>query len=466
MTFSRPHPIRKRHQRARLKHIQGNILEPYKYRRAVYVWLAFADGEALRAWLGTMARPGRVTTAERWRTKPPHALNVALTTEGVARLDLDSGLHATFAQEFRAGMESRAAVLGDVGPSAPEHWNVCRGADVLVSLHGDEAAALHAVADGLGATELERLDAGVLERPADQDDAREHFGFTDGFSQPSFRGFASKYGQPATNGVPLRGGRWRPLALGELVLGYVDEDWVYPEMPGGGLGPDSTYMVWRKLEQDVAAFRAWTLGAAQDDPEEALRIQAKIVGRWHDGTPLVRSPDRPVPEHKDDAGWLNDFRYGDDMAGVACPIGAHVRRANPRDGLPFQHKLTYRQRIVRRGVPYGPELPADPTPAERDAERGLVFVCLNANLSRQFEVVQGEWLADGRAFDLSHHKDPLVGGPQEDGVFVIPSRPGTPPKLLRPLPSFVTTRGGAYLWVPSLPALRLLATGKERRDLR
>ena len=43
--------------------------------------------------------------------------------------------------------------------------------------------------------------------------------------------------------------------------------------------------------------------------------------------------------------------------GMACPIGAHVRRANPRDhdGF-FDGKLSDRHRIIRRGRAYGPAL--------------------------------------------------------------------------------------------------------------
>jgi Dyp-type peroxidase family len=260
---------------------------------------------------------------------------------------------------------------------------------------------------------------------------------------------------------------WRRLALGELVLGYVDEDLVYPEMPVGVLGPDSTYMVWRKLRQDVAAFRAWTLGAAGGDEAGAEKVRAQIVGRWPDGTPLVGHPDGPDRAVAADAEKRNDVRYRPDPLGAVCPLGAHVRRANPRDGLPFGHKLTFRHRIVRRGMPYGPELSKDPKPIEQDIDRGLVFVCFNANISRQYEVVQGEWLSDGRAFDLTHDRDPLTGGPQDDGKFVLHGRPAhngrpaTPPKVLAPLPEFVSTCGGEYLWVPSVPALRALGAGTE-----
>jgi Dyp-type peroxidase family len=468
------HPLRARTQRPRLDAIQGNVLQGYSYTKhplAAYVWLRFAGADAGRRWLALVADD--VTTAARWERPPAATRNVALTADGLRALGVAEELLSTFSQEFLAGMRDRAEdPLGDVGPSAPQTWPAPFDGQPLHALltiyAGDEAALAELVADAPadGVEVVHVMRAGMLS-PRDGDPAREHFGFTDGFSQPSFRGVRYADRQPKGNGVPLRFGRWRRLALGELVLGYVDEDLVYPEMPGGALGPDSTYMVWRRLHQDVAAFRAWTLGAAGGDARGAAKVRAQIVGRWTDGTPLGSHPDGPDRAVSLDPERRNGVRYRSDAHGSGCPLGAHVRRANPRDGLPFGHKLTFRHRIMRRGMPYGPELSHDPTPAEQEAERGLVFVCLNANISRQYEVVQGEWLSDGRAFDLGADRDPLTGGPQEDGKFVLHGRPArnsepaTPPKVLAPLPQFVSTRGGEYLWVPSIPALRALGAGTE-----
>jgi len=472
------HPLRARLQRPRLDAIQGNVLQGYRYRRAAYVWLRFADADAGRRWLATLD----VTSAEEWDDKPAFARNVALTAAGLEALGVAPELMATFSDEFLDGMRERARrPLGDVGDSAPEKWphpfDGKQPLHALLSLFAatdDVLSELVRDADGEDVENVYELRAGVLDPMPGRDPAREHFGFTDGFSQPSFRRVKYVTRQPKGNGVPLRFGRWRRLALGELVLGYVDEDLVYPEMPAGVLGPDSTYMVWRRLRQDVAAFRAWTLGAANGDRAGAEKVRAQIVGRWPNGTPLATHPDGSDEKSCTDAKRLNAVRYKPDPYGSACPLGAHVRRANPRDGMAFGHKLTYRHRIVRRGMPYGPELSDDPSPAEQDADRGLVFVCLNANISRQYEVVQGEWLSSGRAFDLGADRDPLTGGPQDDGKFVIHGkpaarpgpgrepRPATPPKLLAPLPEFVRTLGGEYLWVPSVPALTALGAGTER----
>lgn len=467
--MTRIHPLRARTQKPRLEAIQGNVLKGYTLPAAAYVWLQFRDAQAGRRWLAALD----VTTAAPWDEKPAVTRNVALTADGLRALGVADKLLATFSEEFLAGMRVRARrPLGDVGPSDPDNWPAPfdgRPLHALLTLYArDEAMLRELIADvpADGVTVVDASYAGLLPEQ-DGDPTREHFGFTDGFSQPSFRNVRYAGKQPSGNGVPLRFGRWRRMALGELVLGYVDEDLVYPEMPGGVLGPDSTYMVWRRLQQDVAAFRAWTLGAAEGDPARAAKVRAQIVGRWPDGTPLAGHPDGPDRAVSLDPERRNDVRYRPDPHGSACPLGAHVRRANPRDGLPFGHKLTFRHRIVRRGMPYGPELARDPTPEAQEIERGLVFVCLNANISRQYEVVQGEWLSDGRTFDLDHDRDPLTGGPQDDGKLVLHGRPArngkpaTPPTVLAPLPRFVWTRGGEYLWVPSVPALKALAAGTE-----
>jgi Dyp-type peroxidase family len=195
----------------------------------------------------------------------------------------------------------------------------------------------------------------------------------------------------------------------------------------------------RKLRQDVAAFHSY---ADADDTAPALA--ESLVGRTRDGAPLpLRDADSSSP---------NDFTYGGDPEGQRCPLGAHIRRANPRDALGFASTLSVRRRIVRRGVPYGPWWdPADP-----EAERGLMFVACNVRIAEQFEFVQKQWLNDGSAFGLGNSPDPLGGNwpPDSRRPFVIQGRP---PRVIEHLPAFVTTRGGEYFFVPSVPGLRALA---------
>jgi Dyp-type peroxidase family len=232
-----------------------------------------------------------------------------------------------------------------------------------------------------------------------------------------------------------------PVAAGEFVLGYEDEGGVVPEGPTG-IGFNGSYMVVRKLEQDVEGFWDFLRGEAEGDAASMDWLAAKIVGRWRDGTPLVRSPEGPDGDGAArDA--LNDFTYGADPEGFRCPIGAHIRRTNPRDSLDSEWRFTNRHRIIRRGMPYAPE--------GDGGKPGLIFVCFQASIERQFEFVQSQWMGDGNALGLGSDPD-FIAGPSAGKMTI----QGAPPRFV-PMQRFVTTRGGGYFFVPGMSALRLIA---------
>ena len=435
--------------------IQGDILQAYgnRFRWTTYLFVAVRDAAAGRAWLGGLS--GAVTSAERWDGDGPEAtLNVALSAAGLRALALPEAVLETFSSEFKAGMRARAEALGDTGSSSPARWDdgLREATGALLTINARSAEALAAAVDvqlaalGDGLALVHREDARLLgdpERPV-----REHFGFADGFSQPAVEGMAAP---ERTNGggVPLPEGGWRPLAPGEFVLGHPDEETRndpegrLPRAPADPYGRNGSYMVWRKLHQDVALFRRTMREAAVHWPGgDADALAAKVVGRRQDGTPLVAS-----------GGTLNDFRYaGADAHGHGCPLGSHIRRANPRDALDPAALLSFRHRMIRRGMPYGDPLP-DGELEDDGADRGLLFVCFVASLSRQFEAVQIQWLNDGNVFHLGHDRDFLLGGDAPGKMTV----QGEPPYFVDPARPFVRTRGGEYLFVPGLRALAALA---------
>jgi len=281
----------------------------------------------------------------------------------------------------------------------------------------------------------------------------EHVGFADGFAQPAIEG--SGVDPLPGQGAPLKDGGWRPIRAGEFILGYRDEENAIPQAPAPDqLAANGTYLVYRKLHQDVAAFRRTLAEAARLYPGGEEQLAAKLVGRWRDGTPLDLSPDRPDPAIVADPARNNAFSFLDDQDGLRCPAGSHIRRANPRHGLPFEGKLVNRHRLIRRGIPYGDPLPAG---AEDDgADRGVVFMCLQASISRQFEFVQAQWFNDGNGLHLGDDEDPLMG--RHDGAS--PRKmtvPGRPPYFVGPLSRVVTVRGGEYFFTPGINGLQHLA---------
>jgi Dyp-type peroxidase family len=433
-----------------LADIQGNVLRGYTMPAAAYLFLRIVDVDAARR-LMTRMLP-QVVTAEPWTERPGAAMNVAFTASGLSRLVAPEVLES-FPPVFREGMAARADHLGDRGPSSPANWVRGLGtgdAHALVSVYAADKATLQtALAEVIG------VDAGAqavslvhLQQAEARADGRDHFGFFDGIAQPAVLG-AGVSPRPG-DGQPDGAGGWRELATGEVLLGYTDEDGTLPAAPVAPFDRNGTFVVYRKLQMDTAAFRRFVAGAGYPGGADALA--AKIVGRWADGTPLSLSPDRPDPSVA-----INDFAYKDDPLGLKCPAGAHIRRANPRDSVGFfDGRLSNRHRIIRRGRPYGPPLP-EGVSEDDGRERGLIFICFQADIWRQFETIQALWIDDGDPLGVGADKDFLIGEPHgTEGKMTIP---GHPPFFLKPQPRFVTMRGGEYLFQPSMTALRSLAAG-------
>ncbi len=456
--------------------IQGLVASGYRrLRSADYLLFRIRHGGAVRRWLGDLA--GRLTTAQ--APVIDAGLNLALTSSGLQRLGLDDDSLGSFPSEFIDGIATphRSRMLGDEAASAPANWrwggDGASSVDLLLLLFALDAVTLGQLRHDLALDTIDGLEKVTELHTADLGD-REHFGFTDGISQPTILGF----GRPA----PSRD----LIQPGEFVLGYANEYGLIPPGPivnskadprriltqagdrsgAGDLGRNGTFMVFRQMQQDVAGFwnfagqRAATSG--QGSPE---KLAAKIVGRWPSGAPLLMAPDSDRPNFASS----NDFAYHtNDADGLRCPVGAHVRRANPRDSLdpaPGTDRsvaLVKRHRILRRGREYGPPISSDPSgprpPLNDDGEeRGLHFICLCSNLVRQFEFVQGTWIASPKFAGLYDDADPLVAAHSAVGAsFNIPAPPFR--HRLMALPRFVTVVGGAYFFLPSIRTLRYLAS--------
>lgn len=489
-----------------LSDIQGNIVRGYGFAQAVYLFFEVPDAASGREFLGELV--DRVQDAAEWKKgeRPNTATNVAVTFAGlhalgVSRAVLDE-LPASFCEPIR---ERAAQLLDDTGPSAPEHWAEGLGtprSHILVTVNGregfdeafaSETATVRQAAEGHGLSVVHEQLACALEN------RREHFGWADGFGQPGIEGlpWSSKPG----DGVPELNDQWRDLKAGEFVHGYPDEDDQVVSGLSAPLLRNGSYMVYRKLYQNVAKFRTQLMADALRygrilpdrpplDADQLYELMAaKVVGRWRDGKPIMEAQRRP---HEQSRGLgndalsepNNDFRYyPDDRSGFTCPLGAHIRRTNPRDALGWHGdgRMSVRHRIIRRGMPYGPFLSVRKG-EENDGltddgeDRGLIFICFNASIDRQFEIVQRQWCNDGNAFRLGNDKDYLLGDPTWAPPDTTGSPPiplpdgrlstsrvtiqGDPPHFVEAQAPVVLTRGCEYLLMPGLAALRGLASGR------
>jgi deferrochelatase/peroxidase EfeB len=505
--------------------IQGLVRFGYKHlASARFYVLTFNDLTAAGAWLA--AAP--VTTAVKGK-RPGAALNVAFTYEGLQRLCDREDILVQFPYEFKSGMSepSRARRLGDVDDNAPQGWywgGPGKVPDVLVMFYATTPPGLDEWEQQLM---NESWHAGfstlALLTTTDGGDI-EPFGFLDGISQPVLDWEGSKptghYTTAYTN----------VAALGEVLLGYKNEYGKYTDRPlvapaddpagvlpeahdapgKKDLGRNGTYLVFRDLAQKAPAFWEFVNGEAERVREDRNSFAASTVGRVPSEIPIMssgptagasdqppRTPGDPIvalekeaiPGVGPDSDDIrqNQFTFAGDVDGTACPFGAHIRRANPRNAdlpqgtrgafqkliriLGFGRKSSHDDliastrfhRILRRGREYAFEA----TDGARIVHRGLRFMCLNGNISRQFEFIQASWLVNPK-FEGLDEQDPLVGnratlsGDRSTASFTRPRTSGVCVRASE-LKQFVYVRGGAYFFLPGISALRYLVRESRRR---
>jgi Dyp-type peroxidase family len=493
-----------------LHDVQGLVFHAYRgFPHAAYLLLTFKKNcvQNVQQWLTDLLTNGVIDSAKLEdgpRRYPNVRVNVALSASGLTAIGLDEKDRQTFPVTFLEGLgqgwtnpaspDHRSRILGDVaGNNRPSEWEWGyqpeSRVDGLLLIFANDEGILWETAHGLirHATDLGAIGddgARILNGafPPDDRPPREPFGFVDGISQPVLRAGRAKLGrkdrQPDIN----------EIEDGEIVLGYRDNTRMLPRSPSVAakgdrnrllrdvpddpgmpidpndptgrrhpprhdLGYNGTYLVFRQLEQDVAAFNNACQEASENVGIPEDRFKALVVGRWQKGSPIMKCPNAHDPALEKTPA-ANDFGYRSDPNGERCPIGSHIRRANPRDSLgddPEESlRVTRRHRILRRGRPY-----------EKDGRRGLHFICLNADIARQFEFIQQNWINDATFGGLDGEDDPLVGarvGRAAAGCVTLP-----PPAEHRVharatgLAPFVTVKGGGYFFLPGLTALRFLA---------
>ncbi len=545
--------------------IQGNIVKAYgryNFIRARYIFYRIHKEVEGRQFVKSLLK--HITTSEAWGPNtipiPKVTTNIAFTYSGLKHLGLPRTSLQSFPEEFVMGMKARRDILGDDGPSAPKNWdriwnnNEDRTAesdrsipiwqdespvDIWISINGATIEVIEEryrliqdlVAQSKGAVEQlsgnrgpnpDYQDASAILDEQQKPTPKEHFGYVDGISDPYFEGSSRNPITVIGGGKPKRVSpdtpvdsldSWEPLETGEFILGHRDESSEYPIAPIPRLlSYNGTFMVYRKLHQNVGSFNRYLDRVGQQFPEGKEALAAKFAGRWRNGAPLAlfptekeaddfmaklrsleeqreaikqqlekgENPDLRAKKESLDREYypmrskLVAFNYNDDISGSKCPVGAHVRRTNPRGALEMGKEafqtpgaLVNRRRILRRGLPYGQS--SDTT--RDDIERGIIFITVVASIKRQFEFLQQQWINYGNDFRISNDKDPLLGNHkmtpdgQGKGRMVIEAakakdgEPQKPPFFCSNLTPFVETRGGDYFFIPSLTALRMIAEG-------
>jgi len=471
-----------------------------------FMLLNVTDAVAAKTWLKEVP----VSSAAASNPPPSKALHLAFSAPGLRALGINESIIDGFSDEFITGMngdESRSRRLGDLDQNSPENWEWGGAPDqvphLLVMLYATEGRVetwRQEIENELFSSAFQLLR--IL--PTDDLGQNEPFGFADGISQPRI-----DWANEQSTDLHERDNYSNMLATGEVVLGYPNEYGLYTTRPlidpqkdqnaqllpnaldeplQKDFGRNGCYLVIRQLHQDVPGFWQFIDKESGSVPEKREQLAASMVGRKRDGSPLVEVNADTIPGIGQN-DQLNNFTYTSDPAGYRCPVSSHVRRANPRTGdfPPGVRGLFTRlikmfgfgqqrqgedliassrfHRILRRGRAYGsplsveeaikPEAPAD--------ERGLQFITLVANISRQFEFVQNAWSMSSTFGGVHQERDPLLGIRQPllngdaTSSFIRPA-PAGPAQKNYHLPQFVTVRGGGYFFMPGLRALEYIAT--------
>jgi Dyp-type peroxidase family len=477
-----------------LDQIQGNVVAGFNKDSTSYLFLALPDDPArARVWLAELV--GQVATAQEVkrfndlfraiRRRRGHRegaveaawMNLAFTHEGLRKLGVSKTELARFPKEFREGMRRRKAAIGDVGDNDPERWPNGLGTrtiHALMIVAADSVEDLnrevlyfvrHAASHGVS---LVFQQEGTTRSDAP---GHEHFGFKDGISQPAIRGLTeSSYpDSPTDEGAPKD-----VVAGGEFVVGYprerppaVDRD-DDPLRPRPEWTANGSYLVFRRLRQDVKGFQDFLRDEAARQGTTVDLLGAKLLGRYRSGAPLIgagNAAEDPGTTDREvlDKARINAFGYATDPGGDEVPRAAHIRKTYPRDQRPAKGEPGERPRILRRGIPFGQSFrhgtpPGSPFGADPQFpdDRGLCFVCYQRSIRDQFELIQCTWVNQDAVPEPGDGVDPVASQAAAQRNLRIPGAAFDPVQL--PM-QWVTTTGGEYFFSPSIRALEQLSGG-------
>jgi Dyp-type peroxidase family len=445
-----------------IEDLQGNILKGHGRDYSVHLFLQWKQGQTDRAkqWLKTFTQ----TYVKSAKQQSDEAIiyrkegisggvfaNVLLTRKGYEALGFEP-FQIPVDVPFRMGMQYEEIRESLKDPEVKD-WEKGYQNDIhaLILLADDDVIDLLQTVNQISkelrqvAEIVHREDGFILRNKAGQ--IIEHFGFVDGVSQPLF--IKRDIVKARTNDCNFS--QWDSRAGLDIIL-VKDPNGQHEDSYG-------SYLVYRKLEQNVKAFR-------EDQQQLAKTLNVKdelagalVVGRFYDGTPVTKSD---IPTYA--VTPTNNFNYDADLQGAKCPFQAHTRKTNPRgdtgrvESSPgFDEALTIEKnhRIARRAISYGEN---DPT-KEPETGSGLLFLCFQADIENQFNFIQSAWANPSHFVKVGVGIDPLIGQtgkPQNSPPAVVPKWPtkwGETETKEYNFKLWVTMKGGEYFFAPSISFL-------------
>ena len=499
-----------------LSNIQGNILGGFNKDFQDFLFLKFTSAGRARAWIREMLdpefRPGLANSSSqnvlRFNAQfkalsaegiDPETVitsewtHLTISFQGFKALGISVKTLARFPQAFRAGMANRKAILGDLGANDPENWLLPflpSNIHALLIVAADSEAQLNLRVDALLDSRIFKAAVRLLHREygrtREDEPGHEHFGFKDGVSQPGIRGITppmDSLGNPH-QGQPGQHLLWP----GEFVLGYPTQkrkhkpgfDGPNPDPgPPSKSGPawtvDGSYLVFRRLAQDVPGFRKQLNDLAGANGLTEDLMGAKLMGRYKSGYPLMQrefhcqsaipagaDPGKVFPALNKSQTLNNNFSFGNDPNGELCPFAAHIRKANPRDEMISKNAAdseseVQTHRLLRRGIPVGASLGAL-RGGEADRPRGLLFACFQKDIQSQFEFVQSHWINNANfppsATGVKPGPDPIAAL-THGGTFHLGSKTSNVH-----IQNYIKMTGGEYFFSPSLKTLNKIGQHK------
>lgn len=465
-----------------LEDLQGNILKSHERDYSAHIFVKFkSDPDAARKWISHFAK-AFVTSAKKQlndnvKYKENNSqgedwlfANFFLSYSGYKMLgfNLEVANGTRFpSPAFKVGMRTFQPVMND--PSFDEweegfhdeiHALILLADDNLGNLEEQAKKVMEEVGN---VADIVNTETGIVLRNK-KGQAIEHFGFRDGVSQPLF--LKEDIDKIQEQGID----KWDSSAALELVL--------VKDPFGQGENSFGSYLVYRKLEQDVRGFKAAEQELAKKlglSGKDAKRAGALAVGRFKDGTPVTLSSEEKSPDSN-----FNNFNYDDDLDGSKCPFHAHIRKANPRGDKNHKEETLQVQRnhrIARRAVSYSEKPNARDKslsklsrfhsqlrhlrevtlqPAE-DEKVGLLFMCFQSDIFNQFMFMQKNWSNNQHFVKYKAGVDAVTGRSKQQTEGQNWSKEwGKPDKVQFDFYHFVTPKGGEFFFAPSISFLKTI----------